>query len=80
MDNCRKAWESNTGYRPDLYENWVSGRQAELEEEISTPSGDSDRYNSSAPQYTIDESLDFILTAVQDTSEDSSAAEWWKEP
>ncbi|XP_023313082.1 MORN repeat-containing protein 5-like [Anoplophora glabripennis] len=28
-ENCRKAWDEPTGYRPDLYENWNAGRRRE---------------------------------------------------
>ncbi|KAJ8920091.1 hypothetical protein NQ315_011746 [Exocentrus adspersus] len=37
--NCRKAWDENTGYRPDLYDNWNAGRIRDLlhhESEIPT--------------------------------------------
>ncbi|KAF5286164.1 hypothetical protein FQR65_LT12922 [Abscondita terminalis] len=26
--NCRKAWDEPVGYRPDLYEHWVTGRRS----------------------------------------------------
>ncbi|XP_044761206.1 MORN repeat-containing protein 5-like [Coccinella septempunctata] len=29
--HCRKAWDETTGYRPDLYEKWMSGRTKEME-------------------------------------------------
>lgn len=25
--NCRKEWDTPTGYRPDLYEQWSTGSQ-----------------------------------------------------
>ncbi|KAL3279261.1 hypothetical protein HHI36_016773 [Cryptolaemus montrouzieri] len=31
IDHCRKAWDEPSGYRPDLYEKWMSGRQKECE-------------------------------------------------
>lgn len=31
LKHCRKAWDQPSGYRPDLYEKWTSGRAAELE-------------------------------------------------
>ncbi|XP_064214175.1 MORN repeat-containing protein 5 [Tribolium castaneum] len=30
--HCRKAWDEPAGYRPDLYEDWITGRRKELEE------------------------------------------------
>jgi hypothetical protein len=32
VDNCRKGWDEPVGYRPDLYEDWITGRKKELEE------------------------------------------------
>lgn len=32
VKNCRKAWDENAGYRPEFYEDWISGRRSELEE------------------------------------------------
>ncbi|XP_045461416.1 MORN repeat-containing protein 5-like [Harmonia axyridis] len=31
LERCRKAWDQPTGYRPDLYEKWMSGRAEETE-------------------------------------------------
>ncbi|KAK9879272.1 hypothetical protein WA026_004118 [Henosepilachna vigintioctopunctata] len=28
-ENCRKAWDENVGYKPELYEYWFSGRESE---------------------------------------------------
>ncbi|KAK5650947.1 hypothetical protein RI129_001976 [Pyrocoelia pectoralis] len=35
MENCRKAWDEPTGYKPNLYEKWASGRKGECEERES---------------------------------------------
>lgn len=30
-DNCRKAWDQPTGFKPELYEYWFSGRKEQAE-------------------------------------------------
>ncbi|XP_017782640.1 PREDICTED: MORN repeat-containing protein 5 [Nicrophorus vespilloides] len=31
IKNCRKAWDEPTGFRPDLYNHWTTGRKASVE-------------------------------------------------
>ncbi|KAK4883702.1 hypothetical protein RN001_007021 [Aquatica leii] len=45
QQHCRKAWDEPTGYRPDLYEHWVTGRKSDsvlLDSEISVSDAFSD--------------------------------------
>lgn len=35
ITNCRKAWDEPTGYRPELYPRWFTGRRSDLDKSKS---------------------------------------------
>ncbi|XP_063906218.1 MORN repeat-containing protein 5-like isoform X2 [Zophobas morio] len=74
VKHCRKAWDEPAGYRPDLYEDWITGRKKELEDlelkygsrkSSTTDEGDSDNLTAS-DKYSVDsgekKSLDYAGT------------------
>lgn len=79
MDHCRKAWTEQTGYRPDLYEYWCSGRASEMEQ-IEGYDDDNDiEEPTPAPAVIQDnDDFDFIITSANFTK-NNKRKEWWEE-